>query len=85
MASGFGTNGGRNRCFPFFQDFAKCYVQADHPEECRLQFEDYQECLFHTKEKLRMSMIHETYEKKQAKRTETKEGGGILASLTGSK
>ncbi|KAI8586799.1 hypothetical protein BDZ88DRAFT_399429 [Geranomyces variabilis] len=51
MSSGFGLNGGRGRCFPFWQDFAKCYVQTDAPkEDCRLQFEDYQECLYHRKE-----------------------------------
>ncbi|KAI8831575.1 hypothetical protein BC829DRAFT_366154, partial [Chytridium lagenaria] len=47
---GFGTNGGRGRCFPFFQEFSKCYVQADSPKECKLQYEDYQECLYHRKE-----------------------------------
>ncbi|KAJ3106822.1 hypothetical protein HDU97_005534 [Phlyctochytrium planicorne] len=48
--SGFGTNGGRGRCFPFFQEFSKCYVQADSPKECLLKYEDYQECLYHRKE-----------------------------------
>jgi NADH dehydrogenase (ubiquinone) Fe-S protein 5 len=50
MSSGFGLKGGRGRCFPFWQEFAKCYASADHPEDCRLQYEDYQECLFHRKE-----------------------------------
>ncbi|KAI8813597.1 hypothetical protein BJ742DRAFT_849434 [Cladochytrium replicatum] len=53
MSSGFGLNGGRNRCFTFFQEFMKCYTQADTREECRLQFEDYQECLYHRKERAR--------------------------------
>ncbi|KAJ3416850.1 hypothetical protein HDV05_008435 [Chytridiales sp. JEL 0842] len=66
MASGFGTSGGRGRCFPFFQDFAKCYVQADSPKECVMQFEDYQECLFHRKELLRLTMVKEEWEKKKA-------------------
>lgn len=50
MSSGFGLKGGRGRCFPFWQEFAKCYASADHPEDCRLQYDDYQECLFHRKE-----------------------------------
>ncbi|KAJ3158677.1 hypothetical protein HDU86_002642 [Geranomyces michiganensis] len=69
MSSGFGLNGGRGRCFPFWQDFAKCYVQTDAPkEDCRLQFEDYQECLYHRKELLRMSIVQEEYEKAQARK-----------------
>lgn len=26
MSSGFGLHGGTGRCFPFYQDFAKCMV-----------------------------------------------------------
>lgn len=33
LSIGFGTNGGRGRCWPFFQEFAKCYVQADDAKE----------------------------------------------------
>ncbi|KXS14186.1 hypothetical protein M427DRAFT_99842 [Gonapodya prolifera JEL478] len=50
MSSGFGLRGGRGRCFPHWQEFTKCYGSADHPDDCKLQFEDYQECLFHRKE-----------------------------------
>ena len=50
MSSGFGTNGGRGRCFPFWQEFARCYVQTDELKQCNQQFEDYQECLHHRKE-----------------------------------
>ncbi|KAI9015055.1 hypothetical protein BC832DRAFT_526683, partial [Gaertneriomyces semiglobifer] len=51
MSSGFGTNGGRGRCFPFWQEFAACFVQTDEPrKQCKNQFEDYQECLHHRKE-----------------------------------
>ena len=50
MSSGFGINGGRGRCFSFWQEFAKCQLQAETVEECSFQFEDYQECLFHKKE-----------------------------------
>ncbi|KAI8621624.1 hypothetical protein BC830DRAFT_1058040, partial [Chytriomyces sp. MP71] len=48
--TGFGTNGGRGRCFSFFQDYAACFAQADSPKQCLLQYEDYQECLYHRKE-----------------------------------
>ena len=50
MSSGFGTNGGRGRCFPFWQDFAKCYIQTQEPRDCALAFEDYRECMYHRKE-----------------------------------
>ncbi|ORX94780.1 hypothetical protein K493DRAFT_352237 [Basidiobolus meristosporus CBS 931.73] len=57
MASGFGFNGGRNRCFNLWQEFSKCYVMSDKPEECILQQEDYLECLHHTKEIARAKVI----------------------------
>src|SRR4051794_19348474 len=44
------TQTGRSRCFPFWQEFSKCYAMADKPEECVLQRDDYLECLHHTKE-----------------------------------
>ncbi|ORY40740.1 hypothetical protein BCR33DRAFT_661635, partial [Rhizoclosmatium globosum] len=47
---GFGTSGGRGRCFSFFQDYAGCFANADSPKECIKQYEDYQECLYHRKE-----------------------------------
>jgi NADH dehydrogenase (ubiquinone) Fe-S protein 5 len=62
MSSGFGTNGGRGRCFPFWQEFAKCHVQSSTVQECTKPFEDYQECLFHKKELLRMQMIKKEYQ-----------------------
>ncbi|TPX31656.1 hypothetical protein SmJEL517_g05035 [Synchytrium microbalum] len=78
MSSGFGTNGGRGRCFSFFQEFAKCYVGAIDPKgECQWAFEDYRECLYHRKELLRLSLVQEEYEKKHS----PKKDGGILASL----
>ncbi|KAK9759839.1 hypothetical protein K7432_016723 [Basidiobolus ranarum] len=57
MASGFGFNGGRNRCFNLWQEFSKCYVMSDNPSECILQQEDYFECLHHTKEIARANTI----------------------------
>ena len=75
MSSGFGINGGKGRCFPFWQEFAKCHMQADTPEECALPLEDYKECLFHKKEVCfinvncanfrqiaRLKMVQEEYE-----------------------
>ena len=31
-------------------DVLQCYVRADAPQECKLQAEDYLECLHHRKE-----------------------------------
>ncbi|TPX67757.1 hypothetical protein SpCBS45565_g03541 [Spizellomyces sp. 'palustris'] len=74
MSSGFGLNGGRGRCFPFWQEFAKCYVQSDSPrKECTNQFEDYQECLYHRKELLRLSIVQEEYEKEKQRKAEGKD------------
>ncbi|KAI8575409.1 hypothetical protein K450DRAFT_261893 [Umbelopsis ramanniana AG] len=52
MASGFGYNGGRGRCFNFWQEFNKCYAMADAPQDCIAQRDDYLECLHHTKENM---------------------------------
>ena len=63
MSSGFGINGGRGRCFPFFQHLAKCHVERIEPKEvCQLFFEDYNECLYHRKEKLRLQIAHKETE-----------------------
>ncbi|CAE6431267.1 unnamed protein product [Rhizoctonia solani] len=66
MASGFGYTGGRSRCFPFWQEFAKCYANADAPSECRAQSEDYLECLHHTKEIARAKTIKAHFVQTQA-------------------
>lgn len=51
MSSGFGVFTERGRCFPFWQDFMACYDSSKYPtRECKLQLEDYMECLHHTKE-----------------------------------
>ncbi|ORX49408.1 hypothetical protein DM01DRAFT_1325568 [Hesseltinella vesiculosa] len=65
MASGFGNDGGRGRCFHFWQDFQKCYASADVPQQCLSQRDDYLECLHHTKEIARVTRI-KTEELKQA-------------------
>ncbi|GAA5884076.1 hypothetical protein JCM6882_002128 [Rhodosporidiobolus microsporus] len=86
MASGFSYTGGRSRCFPFWQDFQKCYAGADVPEQCALQKEDYLECLHHTKEVSRAMRIKSEYLTKTAVELESKrkdaqqqaESSGIL-------
>lgn len=65
MASGYGFKGGRGRCFPFWQEFAKCYGSADNVDQCELQYEDYQECLFHKKEYARLKMVLDEYYKQR--------------------
>ncbi|RKO97088.1 hypothetical protein CAUPRSCDRAFT_20, partial [Caulochytrium protostelioides] len=51
MSSGFGTKGGRGRCYPFFQEMMACAVQSDAAkEDCKFQIADYNECLTHRKE-----------------------------------
>ncbi|KAG1455650.1 hypothetical protein G6F46_008008 [Rhizopus delemar] len=55
MASGFGLDCGRGRCFHFWQEFNKCYASIDLP----------QQCLHHTKEFAPITRI-KTEELKQA-------------------
>ncbi len=65
--SGFSFKGGRPRCFAFWQEFQKCYVQADTPSDCIGAKEDYLECLHHTKEIARAKEIKDTWIARQAK------------------
>ncbi|KAF8342895.1 uncharacterized protein EI90DRAFT_3030600, partial [Cantharellus anzutake] len=55
--SGFGYSGGRSRCFALWQEFAKCYADAERPSQCIAQSEDYLECLHHTKEIARAKTV----------------------------
>lgn len=48
--SGYGFKGGPSRCFSFWQEFQKCYAQAEGPSDCVAQSDDYLECLHHGKE-----------------------------------
>lgn len=50
MASGFGINGMRGRCYPLWMDFSECMTKCETPEDCRPLREDYLECLHHRKE-----------------------------------
>ncbi|KAF9302056.1 hypothetical protein BGZ74_005912 [Mortierella antarctica] len=70
MASGYGYNGGRSRCYPFWQEFHKCYALADKPEECVLQRDDYLECLHHSKEIIRTKTIQDEHNKQKEKRAQ---------------
>ncbi|KAI9226665.1 MAG: hypothetical protein DHS80DRAFT_32529 [Piptocephalis tieghemiana] len=59
MSSGYGNNGGRGRCYPFWQEFNKCYVQAEGPKECLDLQDDYFECLSRAREIKRTKIINE--------------------------
>ena len=50
MASGFGSRGSVGRCYSFWTDFSRCLASAETPSDCKLQREDYFECLHHKKE-----------------------------------
>ncbi|KDN53389.1 hypothetical protein K437DRAFT_265757 [Tilletiaria anomala UBC 951] len=84
--SGFGFNGGRSRCFTFWQEFQKCYANADSPSDCVAQKDDYMECLHHGKEIARGKQLQEHYLARQAKEAkeartegELRATGGILS------
>ncbi|KAF8911223.1 hypothetical protein CPB85DRAFT_1304298 [Mucidula mucida] len=55
--SGFSYSGGQPRCFAFWQEFQKCYASADIPTQCRLQGEDYLECLHGKKAAARQAKV----------------------------
>ncbi|KAN0064865.1 hypothetical protein ACQY0O_001922 [Thecaphora frezii] len=81
MASGFSFKGGRPRCFAHWQEFSKCYANADAPSECAAQKEDYLECLHHTKEIARAKEIKDHWLHKQAKEAaHTREKGEVRAT-----
>ncbi|CAN6468529.1 unnamed protein product [Victoria cruziana] len=52
MASGWGINGNKGRCFDFWTDFSECMSRCREPKDCALLREDYLECLHHGKEEL---------------------------------
>ncbi|KAK7448820.1 hypothetical protein VKT23_013550 [Stygiomarasmius scandens] len=80
MASGYGYGGGRSRCFTYWQEFSKCYAQADIPQECRAQADDYVECLHHTKEIARAKAIQDEFIRQaQAKAKEDRKVADVLS------
>uniref|UniRef100_A0A453RRI8 NADH dehydrogenase [ubiquinone] iron-sulfur protein 5 n=1 Tax=Aegilops tauschii subsp. strangulata TaxID=200361 RepID=A0A453RRI8_AEGTS len=50
MASGWGINGNKGRCYDFWLDFSSCMSRCRQPSDCGLLREDYLECLHHSKE-----------------------------------
>ncbi|KAF8653972.1 hypothetical protein HU200_062112 [Digitaria exilis] len=50
MASGWGINGNKGRCYDFWLDFSECMSRCRQPSDCGLLREDYLECLHHSKE-----------------------------------
>jgi len=80
MASGYGYTGGQSRCFSYWQEFSKCYAQADIPSQCKLQAADYLECLHHTKEIARAKAIQAEFVKKaEHQATEGRKVADVLA------
>ncbi|KAL7752037.1 hypothetical protein RI367_002566 [Sorochytrium milnesiophthora] len=58
MASGYGIQGGRPRCFMLWQEFQKCYLTSEDPRQtCVPHKDDYFECLHRTKEIARNRII----------------------------
>lgn len=55
MASGWGINGNKGRCYDFWLDFSECMSRCRQPSDCGLLREDYLECLHHSKE---VSYLH---------------------------
>ncbi|TKY87519.1 hypothetical protein EX895_003533 [Sporisorium graminicola] len=81
MASGFSFKGGRPRCFAFWQEFQKCYANADSPSDCVAAKEDYLECLHHTKEIARAKEIKDHWLHRQAKEAHAaREKGEVRAT-----
>jgi len=50
MASGWGINGNKGRCYDFWLEFSECMSRCRQPSDCGLLREDYLECLHHSKE-----------------------------------
>ncbi|ODN75519.1 hypothetical protein L202_06645 [Cryptococcus amylolentus CBS 6039] len=87
MASGFGYTGGRTRCFPFWQEFSKCYANADKPTDCIAPKDDYLECLHNTKEIARAKEVKAHFIQKElhsgsdARKAAEKAATGVVVSL----
>ncbi|KAI9312293.1 hypothetical protein BX666DRAFT_1990506 [Dichotomocladium elegans] len=80
MSSGFGLDGGRGRCFHFWQEFNKCYASADFPQQCLAQRDDYLECLHHTKEFARVTRIKAEELKQADEKKKLKEAANNAAT-----
>ncbi|KAJ6570873.1 hypothetical protein DFH09DRAFT_411578 [Mycena vulgaris] len=62
--SGYSYTGGPSRCSAYWQEFTKCYADADHATQCGAQRDDYMECLHRTKEVARNEAIQTEYIRK---------------------
>ncbi|KAI9634321.1 uncharacterized protein MKK02DRAFT_17995, partial [Dioszegia hungarica] len=78
---------GRTRCFPFWQEFSKCYASAESPRDCVAQKDDYLECLHRTKEIARAKEIKShflqktAHEGSDARKAAEKAATGSIVSL----
>ncbi|KAK9448469.1 uncharacterized protein V1518DRAFT_419049 [Limtongia smithiae] len=63
MSSGYSLQGGPGRCYDNWMDVMKCGKEmkagALERSECQLQLSDYMECLYHMREKARLSEMRE--------------------------
>ncbi|KAK8982200.1 hypothetical protein V6N11_037375 [Hibiscus sabdariffa] len=84
MASGWGINGTKGRCYDFWVDFSECMSRCREPKDCGLLREDYLECLHHSKEFQRRNRIYKEEQRKlRAAARKDKEGKNAVAN-TGS-
>ncbi|PFH45282.1 hypothetical protein AMATHDRAFT_71857 [Amanita thiersii Skay4041] len=80
MASGFSYGGGRSRCFTYWQEFQKCYINSENPVECRPLSEDYLECLHKPKEIAHAQAVqNEFIRKAEAAAKEGRKSADILS------
>ncbi|CAO2207562.1 unnamed protein product, partial [Urochloa humidicola] len=73
MASGWGINGNKGRCYDFWLDFSECMSRCRQPSDCGLLREDYLECLHHSKEFQRRNRIYEEQRQIRAAARKAKE------------
>ncbi|RDD47859.1 NADH dehydrogenase [ubiquinone] iron-sulfur protein 5-A [Trichoplax sp. H2] len=71
MVFSHGVTGGKGRCYPLWQDLMYCMarVGALHGEKCTLEFDDYLECLHHTKLKRRIAAIRAEKQRQEKEST----------------
>ncbi|KAJ7285615.1 hypothetical protein C8J57DRAFT_1285353 [Mycena rebaudengoi] len=65
--SGFSYTGGPSRCSAYWQEFTKCSANAEFPQQCALQRDDYMECLHRKKEKARVLALQTEAAKQHAR------------------
>ncbi|XXQ29816.1 NADH dehydrogenase [ubiquinone] iron-sulfur protein 5 [Plasmodiophora brassicae] len=68
MSSGLGAHGSTGRCFLFWNAYSKCLRSATVPhKDCILERDDYMECLYHRKLKIRYMALAEKEKEHKAK------------------